>query len=147
MVVPGAMATRTADELATMDADELRKIVQSLQSQSQQSTSGLGPSTGGGMSAGSGQTLMMVQGKHSNPPSLNEATSYDVWLKRFNLWKRNCGYDKERIADLLIESLGNNSKLKKGLADKFFEKYSEEQMSGPGALDVVVYFPLGDGRC
>ena len=75
--------------------------------------------------------------KHSNPPSLNEATSYDVWLKRFNLWKRNCGYDRERIADLLIESLGNNSKLKKGLADKFFEKYSEEQMSGPGALDVV----------
>ena len=73
MVVPGAMSTRSADD---MDVDELRAYVQQLQSQ--QSTSGSVPSTGGGMSAGSGQTLMMVQGKHSNPPSLNEATSYDV---------------------------------------------------------------------
>ena len=86
MVVPGAMATRTADELATMDADELRKIVQSLQSQSQQSTSGSVPSTGGGVSAGSGQTIMMVSGKHSLPPSLNEATKLCCQLKELCLF-------------------------------------------------------------
>ena len=87
MVVPGAMETRTADEIASMDADELREYVKNLQSQSQQSTSGSGSSTGGGVIAGSGQTIMMVSGKHSLPPSLNEAASYDIWLKRFNLWK------------------------------------------------------------
>ena len=144
MVVPGAMATRTADEIANMDADELREYLKSIEDknkatidaldkqvnveranritaeynlnqqrlQSQQSTSGSVPSTGGGVSAaGSGQTIMMVPGKHSQPPSLNEATSYDVWLKRFNLWKRNCGYDNERIANLLIESLQIKKKM------------------------------------
>ena len=171
MVVPGAMATRTADEIANMDADELREYLKSIEEknkaamealdreratrvtaeynltqqrlQSQQSTSGSGPSTGGGggvSTAGSGQTIMMVQGKHSQPPSLNEATSFDVWLKRFNLWKRNCGYDDDKIGSLLIESLGNNSNLKKGLADKFFKKYTEEQMYGPGCLEVIEAF-------
>ena len=61
MVVPGAMETRTADEIASMDADELREYVKNLQSQSQQSTSGLGPSTGGGLIAGSGQTIHRSQ--------------------------------------------------------------------------------------
>ena len=31
MVVPGAMATRTADEIANMDADELREYLKSIE--------------------------------------------------------------------------------------------------------------------
>ena len=84
--------------------------------------------------------MMLVSGRHSQPPNLNEATSYDGWLKRFTLWEQNCGYENDKVASLLIESLGNNCKLKKGLADKFFEKYSIEQMTGSGALELVKTF-------
>ena len=161
MVVPGAMDAITEDEIAAMDVDQLRKHLSEVQEkakaserqhlieqinlhqripqyQSQQSASVTMPSTGGGVTTG--QTLMMVSGKHSQPPSLDEATSYDIWLKRYNLWKRNCGYDNNRMATLLIESFGNKCILKKGLSDKFFEKYSEDQISGPDSLSVIEAF-------
>ena len=93
--------------------------------------SGLGTAT---------NNAMVVPSKISQPPSINEANSYDGWLKRFSLWEKNCGLPDEKKAGLLIESIGNNSKLKRGLQDKFFDKFTVEQMTGPTALTRVKDF-------
>ena len=41
---------------------------------------------------------------------------------------------------MLIESFRNKCILKKGLSDKFFEKYSEDQLSGPDSLSGIEAF-------
>ena len=138
MVLLGAMTTM--EEIADMTTDQVKEYLKSLEDKNKetvdalnrqvdveraqrltaeyalnqqrlaqsQHSSGIGPSAGSGTT---GQNMMLVSGRHSQPPNLNEATSYDGWLKRFTLWEKNCGYGNDKIASLLIESLGNTTLL------------------------------------
>ena len=94
-----------------------------------------GPSTSGG----AGNIMYMPAG-YLQPPSLNDATNYDVWFKRFTIWEKECGLDKSRITSTLRRSIGNKCPIKTGLADKVHQKYSAEELSGPAAYDLIVNF-------
>ena len=109
MVVSGAMATM--EEIADMTREQVKEYLKSLEDKNRetvealnrqvdveraqrltaeyalnqhrltqsQHSSGTGPSIGGGLATG--QNMMLVSGRHSQPPNLNEATSYDGWFQ------------------------------------------------------------------
>ena len=91
------------------------------------------------------------------PPSIDEAD--ESWLQRFSYWEKKCGLTEEEKAKHLIDVLGNNSKLTEeekakrlidvlgdnsklihSLPDKFFDKFTIEQIMGRAVLERVKGF-------
>ena len=72
------------------------------------------------------------------PPSIDEAD--ESWLQRFSYWEKKCGLTEEEKAKHLIDVLGNNSKLIHSLQDKFFDKFTIEQIMGRAVLERVKGF-------
>ena len=131
-----------AERARRLQAENANLVLQQQQNASATSRhstldSGLGSST---METSSSRNTMVLSSKQLQPPNINEVSSYDGWLKRFALWEKNCGLPDDKMASLLIESIGNNCKLKRGLQDKFFDKFTVEEMTGPNALERVKSF-------
>ena len=134
------MAT-TPELVRQMTDEQLNEWIKERAAQQQQqdptppTSSGSGPSTGGG----AGNMMFMPRG-YLQPPSLNDITNYDVWVKKLSFWEHTCGLDKSSMATLLINSMGNNCPLKKGLSEKFFQKYQSTVIEGANAFELVKNF-------
>ena len=56
-----------------------------------------------------------------------------MFKKKLELWELSSELPTKKMASLVIASLSNNSKFKKGLSDKFMEKHTvAEMMSSTG---------------
>ena len=74
------------------------------------------------------------------PPSIDEADCCESWLQRFSYWEKKCGLTEEEKTERLREMLDNNSKLIHRLPEKFFEKFTIEQIMGRTVLERVKVF-------
>ena len=74
------------------------------------------------------------------PPSIDEADCCESWLQRFSYWEKKCGLTEEEKTERLREMLDNNSKLIHRLPEKFFEKFTIEQIMGRAVLERVKGF-------
>ena len=131
----------TQEQIAQMTSEQFADFMNKKQQQQRdpsQSTSAQGPSTGGG--AGN---IMYLPAGYLQPPSLNDATNYDVWMTQFKVWEYECGQrgmDKTNIASMFIKTMGNKCPLKKNLAEKFHQKYFPEDIYGPGNYKLLMDF-------
>ena len=133
----------TQEQLSQMTPEQFAEVMSQMRATHQQQQQGLSqqpPVQGPGTSGGAGNMMYMPRGYLQQPPSLSDVTNYDVWVKKLTLWERGCGLDKSMMATLLINSMGNNCPLKKGLAEKFFQKHQAEEMEGDNALELVKNF-------
>ena len=111
----------TQEQLSQMTPEQFAEVMSQMRATHQQQQQGLSqqpPVQGPGTSGGAGNMMFMPRG-YRQPPSLNEATNYDTWVKKLALWEHGCGLDKSMMASMLIDLMGNNCPLKKNLAGGF----------------------------
>ena len=81
-----------------------------------------------------------VNYKVIQPPTLDECSSYDMFKKKLELWELSAELPVKKMASLVIASLTNDSKFKRGLVDKFMEKHTVAEMTGSTGLELVKKF-------
>ena len=85
--------------------------------------------------------------KPSEPPNLEECANYDNYKKRLRLWEDTMvDVPSNRKAMMILESLSNNSKFKKNLVEKFWDKHTAEQVIGGNGLALVKQYLELDER-
>jgi hypothetical protein len=63
-----------------------------------------------------------------------------MFKKKLELWELNSELPAKKMAALVIASMTNDSKFKRGLADKFIEKHTVVEMTGSQGLELVKKF-------
>ena len=63
-----------------------------------------------------------------------------MFKKKLELWELSAELPVKKMASLVIASLTNDSKFKRGLADKFMEKHTVAEMTGSTGLELVKKF-------
>ena len=124
-----------------MTAKDVEKEIQEFKRKQQveelrRLRAGINESREGG-SRGSVSTRTMVSERILPPPNLEECSTYDMYKKKLKLWELEMDISKRKKAAMLIQSLTNNSKFKKNLAEKFLEQHSAEALADDKALDLV----------
>ena len=79
--------------------------------------------------------------RHDQPPPLDGCSTYDVYKKTLRLWRmNNADIPTKTKTFLLVESLKDGSKFKKGLLEKLMYKHSVEEMMADGGLELIEKF-------
>ena len=58
-----------------------------------------------------------------------------MFKKKLELWELSSELPTKKMAPLVIASLTNNSKIKKGLSDKFVENHTVAEMMSSAGLE------------
>ena len=74
------------------------------------------------------------------PPDLKDCKSYEVYLKELTILETSTDVPKVKQGAILAARLPNESKLKKGLKDKFFESVDIVELAKEGGLKLVKEF-------
>ena len=120
---------RTEAERLQQEREDLQRLSSRQSSQAAPSSESLGDG---------GRTF--VNFKITQPPTLEECSCYDMYKKKLQLWELSSELPVKKMASLVIASLTNDSKFKRGLADKFLEKHTVVEMTGNDGLNLVKAF-------
>ena len=118
------------------EAERLQQEREDLQRLSSRQSSQAAPTSD---SLGDGGRTF-VNFKITQPPTLDECSCYDMYKKKLQLWELSSELPAKKMASLVIASLTNDSKFKRGVADKFLEKHTVVEMTGNNGLNLVKAF-------
>ena len=128
---PTSPSSMTSEDVEK-EIQELKRIEQMEELRRLRARAGTIDRTSTSVGQGSEGTRTMVSERILPPPNLEECSTYDMYKKKLQLWELGMDISKKKKAAMLIQSLTNNSKFKRNLADKFLEQHSAEDLANDG---------------